>query len=148
MAPSRERSRRGIAARNAFKELAVKRSKVLEILAAHHSELRERFAVKSLALFGSVARDDSTAASDVDLLVEFDRPIGLLHLIGTEQQLAQWLGVEKVDLVLRRAVIEELKGNIFQEAIDVFDTPTVGTSPAAHGAGGGQNPPLRLAPRC
>ena len=87
--------------------------------------------------FGSVARDESTEASDVDLLVEFDRPIGLLHLIGTEQQLAQWLGVQKVDLVLRRAVIEELKENIFQEAIDVFDTRKVETSPAPHGAGGG-----------
>jgi uncharacterized protein len=87
----------------------MKRREVLEVLAAHRTELRERFGVKSLALFGSVVRDESTPASDVDLLVEFDRSIGLLHLIGTEQYLRELLGVKKVDLVLRRAVLPELK---------------------------------------
>ena len=115
----------------------MKRNDVLEILAAHRKELRERFAVKSLALFGSVARDEASAKSDVDLLVEFDRPVGLFHLIGAEQQLAEWLGVPKVDLVLRRAVIEELKENIFREAINVFDAQGLEAPPPAHAGGGG-----------
>ena len=113
------------------------RSEVLENLAAHRDELRKRFAIKSLALFGSVARDESTADSDVDLLVEFDRPIGLFHLIGAEQHLQTLLGVRKVDLVLRRSVIEELKGNIFREAINVFGTQGMETSSAAHAGSGG-----------
>ncbi len=108
------------------------RAEVLETLAAHHNELRKRFAIKSLALFGSVARDESTAESDVDLLVEFDRPIGLFHLIGTEQYLQSLLGVRKVDLVLRRSVINELKRNIFREAINVFDAQGMEIPPAAH----------------
>jgi hypothetical protein len=115
---------------------AMKRSDVIRTIADHGNELREQFAVKSLALFGSVARDEASDRSDVDLLVEFDRPVGLLHLIGTEQQLADWLGVKKVDLVLRRAVIEELKENVFREAINVFDTPDVETPPSAHEASG------------
>lgn len=114
----------------------MKRHEVIDILSAHEEELRRRFAVKSLSLFGSVVRDVAGETSDVDLLVEFDRPIGLLHLIGTEQQLAQWLGVKKVDLVLRRAVIEELKANIFQEAMNVLGTPDVETPPAAHAGSG------------
>ena len=73
------------------------RTEVLETLTAHRNELRKRFAIKSLALFGSVARDESTDESDVDLLVEFDRPVGLFHLIGAEQHLQTLLGVRKVD---------------------------------------------------
>ena len=106
------------------------------MLAAHRSELRERFAIKSLAMFGSVARDESTDESDVDLLVEFDRPIGLFHLIGAEQYLQTLLGVRKVDLVLRRSIIEELKENILREAINVFDAQGMETPAAAHAGSG------------
>ncbi len=98
----------------------MKRQEVLEILAAHRAELRDRFAVKSLALFGSVARGEPTATSDVDLLVEFDRSVGLLHLLGTEHYLAELLGVENVDLVLKRAVLPELQEDIFAEAVDAL----------------------------
>ena len=98
----------------------MKRNKVLEILATHRAELRERFGVKSLALFGSVARDEAAATSDVDLLVEFDRRIGLFHLIDTEDYIRQSLGVEKVDLVMRRSVLPELRESILSEAVDVL----------------------------
>jgi predicted nucleotidyltransferase len=57
------------------------RNQVLKIIADHRETLARDFGVKSLALFGSVVRDEANAASDVDLLVEFDdRPIGLLRL--------------------------------------------------------------------
>ena len=99
----------------------MRRDTVLKILTDHRGELEQRFKVKSLALFGSLARDEATDTSDVDLLVEFDdRRVGLLHLIGTEQHLEKLLGVERVDLVLRRSVIEELKEPILGEAIRVF----------------------------
>lgn len=97
----------------------MKRDEVLRILTAHREELRREYGVKSLALFGSAARDEATEASDVDLLVEFDRQIGLLHLIGTEQHLEDLLGI-KVDLVLRRAILPELKDRILSEAVHAF----------------------------
>lgn len=56
----------------------------------------------------------------MDLLVEFDRPIGLLHLIGTRQYIEKRLGVARVDLILRRAVLPELKENILTGAVDAF----------------------------
>ncbi len=59
----------------------MKRSEVLETLAAHRDELRARFAVKSLALFGSVARDEATDTSDVDLLVEFGSGVPWTHYL-------------------------------------------------------------------
>jgi len=105
------------------------------MLREHREELRQQFAVRSLALFGSVAREEAQDASDVDLLVEFDRPVGLLHLIGTQQHIEDLLGVKKVDLVLRRCVYEELKEDILGEAIDVFQAEKVEIPPAARSRG-------------
>src|SRR5262245_52119626 len=115
----------------------MRRDEALRTLQESQDTSRTRFAVKSLVLFGSVARDEVRPDSDVDLLVEFDRPVGLFHLIGTEQYLERLLGVPRVDLVLRRAVIDELKDNILREAIDVFGTTEVEISPAAHAGSGG-----------
>ena len=50
----------------------MQRDDVLKILAKHGDELRQQFGVKSLALFGSVARGEAMETSDVDLLVEFE----------------------------------------------------------------------------
>jgi uncharacterized protein len=88
-------------------------------LRAHERELRERFHVRSLALFGSSARGAVGPASDVDLLVEFDRPIGLLHLSATALRLEGLLG-RPVDLVPRRALRPELRGSVLAEAVNVF----------------------------
>ncbi len=53
------------------------RDKVLRTLRANETALRRDYYVKSLALFGSVVRNEAGPGSDVDLLVEFDRPISL-----------------------------------------------------------------------
>ena len=62
----------------------MKRDDVLAILRAEQPRLRSEFGVKSPALFGSVARDAATVASDVDLLVEFDRPTGYFGLVRAQ----------------------------------------------------------------
>ncbi len=83
------------------------------------SERREelaRLGVRSLELFGSVARDEAGPGSDVDLLVEFDRPIGLFHFFGVQQRLEQILGT-RVDLVMRDAVKPQLRSQILGEAV-------------------------------
>lgn len=49
---------------------------IREILSLHKSVLREQFGVRNLAVFGSYAREEATPLSDVDILVEFERPIG------------------------------------------------------------------------
>ena len=94
------------------------RDQVLAILARHRGTLARDFGVKSLALFGSVVRDATTPASDVDLLVEFDgRPVGLFHLSRTQHYLEGILGVDRVDLVLRDSIKPALKERILREAI-------------------------------
>ncbi len=61
-------------------------------LAERSRELRE-LGVRSLAVFGSVARAEATARSDVDLPVEFARPIGLFEFVHVKDYLEQVLGV-------------------------------------------------------
>jgi predicted nucleotidyltransferase len=99
--------------------MTMTRTQVLNILAAHQAQLRD-LGVKSLALFGSVARDEATGASDVDLLVDFDRPVSLFEVLDVRFFLESLLGVREVDLVLRRAVLDELKEDIYGEAVDAF----------------------------
>ena len=97
----------------------MKRDQVIGVLKAHRQELAERFGVKSLGLFGSVVRDEASEASDVDLLVEFDRPISLFDLSAVRQRLEEILGLARVDLVMRDSIFPELRDIILEEAIDV-----------------------------
>jgi predicted nucleotidyltransferase len=96
------------------------REKIVDLLRERQDEIRERFSVKSLALFGSSARGDAHGGSDIDLLVEFDRPVGFFKFCELEDFLSDVLGGAEVDLVLRRAVIEDLKDVIYGGAVDVI----------------------------
>lgn len=98
----------------------MKRNDVLRILSEHQRQLRERYGVRALALFGSTARDEACETSDVDLLAEFDRPITLFDLIATQQYLERVLNVEKVDLTLRDSIYPALRDDILGEALYVY----------------------------
>ena len=69
-------------------------------LAALLPELRERYAVRSLSVFGSYARGEQTAESDLDLLVEFDEVPGMFAFVDLELELEDRLGLA-VDLFTR-----------------------------------------------
>src|SRR5450759_5624384 len=84
----------------------VKRDNVLHLLTEQRGELAQRFGVQSLALFGSVARDEASSTSDVDLLVEFNRPVGLFGLFALQNHLEALLGCA-VDLGLSLIHISE-----------------------------------------
>jgi predicted nucleotidyltransferase len=94
------------------------RGELVDKLKAHRDELR-RMGVASLTLFGSSAREETKEGSDVDLLVEFDRAVGVFHFFKVQHLLEEILGVPKVDLVQRGAVHPALRDNILAEAIDV-----------------------------
>ncbi len=96
----------------------MKREEVLRILHEHESELREKYGMQSLSLFGSVARDEARTNSDVDLLVEFDRPVGLFGLIALQNYLETLFGC-KVDLGTPRSLRPELRNHVLQEAMRV-----------------------------
>jgi predicted nucleotidyltransferase len=94
----------------------MKRDQVIRTLRAHRPALAEQFGVKSLALFGSVARNEATAESDVDLLVEFDRPTGYFGLVRLQLFLQDLLGCE-VDLGTPGSLRPAMRARVEKEAI-------------------------------
>lgn len=88
---------------------------IKSILHAHMDEMRSRYGITNLAIFGSFVRGEATDTSDVDLLATFERPIGLIALCSAENYLIELLGVE-VDLIPREDVRLELKERIYSEA--------------------------------
>jgi predicted nucleotidyltransferase len=97
----------------------VKRDELMRKLRAERDHLREKFGVASLALFGSVARDEAGPGSDVDLLVEFARPITLFDLVAVQQYLERCLGVPHVDVVPRDSVYPAFRENILEGSVHV-----------------------------
>src|SRR5713226_1994930 len=96
----------------------MKRDDVLSVLRAHRERLRSGYGVKSLTLFGSVARDEAQASSDVDLLVEFDRPTGYFGLVRLQLLLQELLGCE-VDLGTPGSLRPSMRQRVGQEGIRV-----------------------------
>ena len=70
---------------------------ILSILARHKPELRGRFGVRELAIFGSYARGEATPVSDVDILVALERPLGW-EIVDLRDYLEALLGLP-VDLL-------------------------------------------------
>jgi uncharacterized protein len=90
---------------------------VSALLKRHQADLRQR-GVKSLAVFGSLARGEATRTSDIDVLVEFDRPVGLFEFIRLKLFLEDLTG-RRVDLVTPDALRPAMRAAILNEAVNV-----------------------------
>jgi len=93
------------------------KEEILKTLARDKPELQRRFKVSKMALFGSYARGDQQADSDVDILVEVDPSIGL-EFVTLADRIEELLGVS-VDLVSSRAVNSKAMKYIEPELIYV-----------------------------
>lgn len=93
----------------------MEREKVLLLLKRRKRRLK-KFGVRSISLFGSVAHNRARKHSDVDLLVEFERPVGLFEFARLKLYLEELLD-RQVDLVTPEALRKELREGILQEAI-------------------------------
>jgi len=90
--------------------------RIVNILKEHKEELKERYGVKGISVFGSYVRGEYKGKSDLDILVEFkeDADVDLLKFVNLENYLSELIGV-KVDLVIKEAVKPRLKERIFRE---------------------------------
>ena len=95
----------------------MRREEALAILRGHLGDLT-RFGVKSLALFGSVARDEAGPDSDLDLLVEFEGTATFDRYMGLKLYLEDLLG-SGVDLVMRKALRPRMVLSVEREAVRV-----------------------------
>lgn len=80
--------------------------------------LKNTYKVKSMGVFGSVARGDNNPSSDIDIIVEFSEPIGMFKFIGLEEYLGKLTG-RKVDLVTKKALKPAISKEILQEVVYV-----------------------------
>jgi predicted nucleotidyltransferase len=94
----------------------MKKQEVIQILKQHNRELIDRYGVRSLALFGSVARDDASLVGDIDFLVEFDRPVGLFGLFALQDRLEDIFGC-KVDLGTPNSLKPRLRTSVMSELV-------------------------------
>lgn len=94
------------------------KQQILDRLDTHRDRLNE-FAVKALFLFGSVARGEANSESDVDFLVEFDRPVGLFTLLSLKAYLEELLGCS-VDIGTPSSLRPHLRETVLKEAIRAF----------------------------
>jgi predicted nucleotidyltransferase len=72
--------------------------------------------IASLSVFGSVARNEAGPGSDIDLLVEFSEPVGLLTMARLQRLLEEMLG-GRVDLVTPAGLRPEMRARILEEAV-------------------------------
>ncbi|MDZ7587622.1 MAG: nucleotidyltransferase family protein [Patescibacteria group bacterium] len=79
--------------------------------------------VSYLALFGSYARNEQKKNSDIDLLVEFNKPVGLIHLIHTEHELEDTIG-KKVDLITKAGLNKYIKPYIQDDLMPIYGKNT------------------------
>jgi len=94
------------------------KEEILRILKKELPYLKEKFNVKSIGLFGSYVRSEQKKESDVDVLVEFQKPVGFFEFIDLEDYLSEKLGV-KVDLVTPDALKPLIKPRILKETVYV-----------------------------
>jgi predicted nucleotidyltransferase len=74
--------------------------------------------IKSVRLFGSVARDQENENSDIDFLVEFEKDRSLFDLVRFKQLLAEQFGKD-IDVVTENSIHVEIREQILSEAIDI-----------------------------
>jgi len=88
---------------------------IIRILREELPQLRERYGVRSLGIFGSYLRGEQGRCSDLDVLVEFDeRPLTLLGFVGLENYLSDLIGA-KVDLVEKSTLKPAIGRRILEE---------------------------------
>jgi predicted nucleotidyltransferase len=93
----------------------MRRAEVLSILKAHKADL-ESLGVSAAYLFGSVARDEDHAGSDVDILVELSRPMGYFEFLSIQFALEKWLG-QKVDLATPSSLQPRIRERVMREVV-------------------------------
>ncbi|PZD74912.1 hypothetical protein C1752_01051 [Acaryochloris thomasi RCC1774] len=96
----------------------MQRQKLLSIVKAHQQQLQE-LGVRSLDLFGSVARNQAGPDSDADFLVEFSQPVGLFGLFEVQHYLESLLGCS-VDIGTVKSLRKNLREPVLKDIVRVF----------------------------
>jgi uncharacterized protein len=103
----------GLFDKNLYIAYMLTRSDIEHKLQAIRPELADRFHVSKIGYFGSFSTNQQTDSSDLDLLVEFSKPVGW-EFFTLESYLEQALGI-RVDLVTKNALKDQIKESILNQ---------------------------------
>ena len=95
-----------------------KLKQIKNILSLSKDELRKRYKVKELGIFGSYARGKQKKSSDIDILVKFDPNATLFDFVGLGNYLEEKLKI-KVDVVSEGGIRPELRDSILKGVVKV-----------------------------
>ncbi len=91
------------------------KNEILEKLKELKPVLSAEFSVKEIGLFGSYSENEQNEESDIDILVEFDKPIGWKFF--TLEKYLEDIFKRKVDLVTRKSLKKQLKDRILNQTL-------------------------------
>ena len=91
---------------------------ILRTLRELKQEIRADYKVKEMGVFGSVIRGEQTEESDIDVLADFEEDASFFNLVGLGLFLEEEFN-QKVDVVSKRTLREEIKDSILAEAITI-----------------------------
>ncbi|OPX65342.1 MULTISPECIES: nucleotidyltransferase family protein [unclassified Methanoregula] len=92
------------------------RDEILDLLTSIKSDLTARYKVRSIGIFGSFARKEGRADSDVDILVDFKEGADLFDLIELSEYLEEKIG-RHVDLATPRALRPEIREGVYRDVV-------------------------------
>ena len=87
---------------------------IKKIIQSHKANLRKEYGVKETGIFGSYVRGAQSDISDVDILIELEKPIAFVRFMKLEKNISALLGI-KVDLVTKKALKPYIGREILQE---------------------------------
>jgi uncharacterized protein len=92
------------------------KGQIIKKLSDNFAEMEGKYNVKRIGIFGSFAREENDLKSDIDILVEFESPVGFFLLIDLENYLYNLLG-RKVDLTTKNSLKPVVRDRILNETI-------------------------------
>ena len=93
-------------------------AEIRTLLSEHKTEIIEKYGVMEIGIFGSYIKNEQKETSDIDILIEFKRPVGMLTFVNLKNFLSDLFGVN-VDLVIKKALRPSIGQRILNEVIYV-----------------------------
>ena len=81
---------------------------IIKILTEHKEELKKKYKIKEIKIFGSYARGEQKETSDIDIIVDFEETPTLIELLRLEEEIERILGI-KVDLLTEEGISPFIK---------------------------------------
>ncbi len=91
---------------------------IKEITYKHRNELTQQYGLKEIGIFGSYVRGEQTEESGLDVLIEFEKPVGFVKFLRLENKLSELLGI-KVEMVTKKLLKPFISKRILQEVVYV-----------------------------